>query len=81
MERQRDFYHKCHRCEFCGKPADFTLPSTNGRVSPAAPQGERVVEAPPARNGVVAPRDTKDLRNDIPTPEFREATTDASQGT
>ena len=23
MQRQREFYHKCHRCLFRGKPADF----------------------------------------------------------
>lgn len=23
MQRQRDFYHKCHRCQFRGKPADY----------------------------------------------------------
>lgn len=26
MQRQREFYHKCHRCVFRGKAADFCLP-------------------------------------------------------
>lgn len=35
LERQRGFYHKCHRCDYRGKPADFRLealpaPSANG---------------------------------------------------
>ena len=25
MERQREFYHKCHRCLYRGKPADFAV--------------------------------------------------------
>ena len=25
VERQREFYHKCHRCIYRGKPADFAL--------------------------------------------------------
>lgn len=27
MQRQRDFYHKCHRCQFRGKSAEFELGS------------------------------------------------------
>ena len=23
MQRQREFYHKCHRCQFRGKSADY----------------------------------------------------------
>ena len=23
LQRQREFYHKCHRCLYRGKPADF----------------------------------------------------------
>jgi hypothetical protein len=36
MERQRDFYHKCHRCVFRGKPADFVFESVhkNGTATP-----------------------------------------------
>ena len=25
LSRQRGFYHKCHRCVYRGKPADFSL--------------------------------------------------------
>ena len=25
LQRQREFYHKCHRCLFRGKPADYHL--------------------------------------------------------
>ena len=31
MSRQRDFYHKCHRCRFRGKSASFTI--DNGEVA------------------------------------------------
>ena len=36
MERQRDFYHKCHRCIFRGKPADFVFEPAhkNGTAKP-----------------------------------------------
>ena len=40
MQRQREFYHKCHRCVFGGKPTDFVLDPTpdalhrNGTVQP-----------------------------------------------
>jgi hypothetical protein len=27
MRRQREFYHKCHRCLYRGQPATFFLPS------------------------------------------------------
>ncbi len=23
LKRQREFYHKCHRCQYRGKPADY----------------------------------------------------------
>ena len=39
MQRQREFYHKCHRCQFNGKAADFVLPEP---------------EVAPSRNGTVA---------------------------
>lgn len=83
MERQRGFYHKCHRCEFGGKAADFTLPSTNGTngaVSPATQPADVVVEAPHAGNGVAARGDTKDLRDSAVVPEIREASADAGYG-
>jgi hypothetical protein len=50
MQRQREFYHKCHRCVFGGKPTDFVLdpkpdaPHRNGTVQPE--QTEVVVAAP-----------------------------------
>jgi hypothetical protein len=25
LARQRDYYHKCHRCQYRGKPAQFRL--------------------------------------------------------
>lgn len=25
LQRQREFYHKCHRCLYRGKPADFRV--------------------------------------------------------
>ena len=40
LARQRDFYHKCHRCQFRGKPATFELEqpvedaTRNGKFSP-----------------------------------------------
>ena len=83
MERQRDFYHKCHRCEFGGKAADFTLPSTNGTngaISSAKQPADLVVEAPHAGNGVAARRDMKDPRDSAAAPEFREASADAGYG-
>ena len=27
LSRQRTFYHKCHRCLYRGKPADFSVDS------------------------------------------------------
>lgn len=38
MEQQRAFYHKCHRCIFSGKPADFVFEpeSRNGTTKPTA---------------------------------------------
>jgi hypothetical protein len=27
LSRQRGFYHKCHRCLFRGKPANFSVPA------------------------------------------------------
>lgn len=38
FERQRGHYHKCHRCLFQGRSADFQVGSvTNGRT-PATPE-------------------------------------------
>ena len=58
VERQNDFYHKCHRCLFRGKPADFVLADGNGGlrngvVAPARRPAEPLVEIP-GRNGVPA---------------------------
>ena len=33
MARQRGFYHKCHRCLYRGKPANWEPATTNGSVS------------------------------------------------
>lgn len=37
LERQRDFYHKCHRCVFRGKPVDFVHQNSqlNGVATPS----------------------------------------------
>ena len=61
LQRQRDFYHKCHRCEYRGKAADFVVPEADlGTARPrlpellidaAEPAGEAVNE-PVAANGV-----------------------------
>jgi hypothetical protein len=32
MARQRGFYHKCHRCLYRGKPANWEPATTNGSV-------------------------------------------------
>lgn len=34
--RQSEFYHKCHRCLFRGKAADFTLESSNAKSAKRA---------------------------------------------
>ncbi len=42
LQRQRDFYHKCHRCLFRGKAADYALTSEEMRLQKelnAIPQG------------------------------------------
>lgn len=50
-QRQREFYHKCHRCLFRGKAADFTLdpppdaPGRNGVVQPIEVEVERPAPA------------------------------------
>ncbi|MCB9870238.1 MAG: hypothetical protein H6836_01305 [Planctomycetes bacterium] len=31
VERQREFYHKCHRCVFRGKPAGYQHEGSAGR--------------------------------------------------
>jgi len=35
MARQREFYHKCHRCLYRGKPADFTHDAPEFQMDPA----------------------------------------------
>jgi hypothetical protein len=32
MARQRGFYHKCHRCLYRGKPANWEPATTNGTL-------------------------------------------------
>jgi hypothetical protein len=46
MARQRTFFHKCHRCQFRGKPANWVPEPTQGMV-------ELRVAEEPARVGVV----------------------------
>ena len=36
LSRQRDFYHKCHRCQYRGKPVDFVAPDDTGAASASA---------------------------------------------
>ena len=45
MKRQGGFHHKCHRCVFRGKRADFSLPLVhrNGIQAPAVPM--RIISA------------------------------------
>ena len=38
LSRQRGFYHKCHRCLYRGKPADFSLETEIPRLNGAAPE-------------------------------------------
>jgi hypothetical protein len=33
--RQREFYHKCHRCVFHGKAADYVVPGSEGAEGPS----------------------------------------------
>lgn len=68
-DRQREFYHKCHRCVFRGKAADFRLPETNGRapmesaagaaeptvIVPQAAEAPRPATASPGRGNEAAP--------------------------
>jgi len=77
MERQGEFYHKCHRCEFCGKAADFTLPATNGVARPALreQQEERTVVRPDVAAEAPAAAARLSRRGDFPAP--REAAADA----
>jgi hypothetical protein len=49
MERQRDFYHKCHRCMFRGKAADFALVPVGQNGAATAPTAAAAEEADPVR--------------------------------
>lgn len=46
MARQRTFFHKCHRCQFRGKPAGWQPPAPTVElpVAAAAPTEETKVE-------------------------------------
>ena len=43
MERQRDFYHKCHRCIYRGRAADYVLEPgrENGKVAKSPARAPR----------------------------------------
>ena len=42
IRRQREFYHKCHRCVFRGESADFVIdPHRNGVVRPLEVEVDR----------------------------------------
>lgn len=46
MARQRTFYHKCHRCQYRGKPASFQLTNpTEGASRNPAVEGEASQQA------------------------------------
>ena len=55
MQRQREFYHKCHRCVFRGKAADFVLPEGAADRTEAVPalviETSRETDATPAPAG------------------------------
>ena len=48
LERQREFYHKCHRCVFRGKPADFAPQNSelNGVAPPSSKSADKKPGAP-----------------------------------
>ncbi len=45
QDRQRQFYHKCHRCIYRGQSADFVLPA-QVEVTPPQLNGQAKVPAP-----------------------------------
>lgn len=46
MARQRTFYHKCHRCQYRGKPATFQLTNpTDAAAAKPAVESEASQEA------------------------------------
>lgn len=51
MRRQREFYHKCHRCLYRGQPADFVVDEPI-QLSPTAETGlpKEHVDLPRARD-------------------------------
>ena len=71
VERQQEYYHKCHRCVFRGKPLDLGLPETsraqrNGSVAQDRDQlrVEQTVELP-SRNRVLV-EESRDERKLLP---------------
>ena len=40
LTRQEEQYHKCHRCLYRGKPADFRLPERSGPIIVMLPRPE-----------------------------------------
>lgn len=49
LRRQREFYHKCHRCIFNGQPMDF------GEPEPAGRNGTVAHDDAEGRNGLPKP--------------------------
>ena len=76
MERQREFYHKCHRCEFCGKAADFSLPATSEVARPALREQQQEVAPLQVEAQVATGRPPRGEAPPAPAP--REAAADAS---
>ena len=79
MDRQRGFYHKCHRCVFRGQAIDFTLPSTNARAELLEAGDQRAATIAAHANGVAHTNGVANT-NGV-APESGAAAADASQGT
>ena len=85
MDRQRGFYHKCHRCVFRGQAMDFTLPSTNGRAELLETGDQRAATIAAHANGVAhtngAVQSNGVANTNGVAPESGAAAADAGQGT
>ena len=46
LSRQRDFYHKCHRCMYRGESATFMLKGTVTQVVQAATRRDQAPASP-----------------------------------
>jgi hypothetical protein len=76
MQRQREFYHKCHRCMFRGQAADFAPPLTNGTSRPSLnvqPKLEQTVTKVHSQNGTAKPTSNGVTHDDVETANPPEA--------